>query len=250
MSRFNTLDSLSMHFTKTLYQKTKRATSSDAITIRIGRVGLWLLYAITLLSSGCSVTATEKTVILSPFEISTVAPSMETVVYVREISDNRDFAIKAEEPATESVETVDVLAEIETGSMIGQWRTASGDVVADLLLEDSNRVTELVSRAVEEGFRRAGYRVVSVDRAQSENAVAVDGRILRFWTYQTGSWTFRFTFEIEVELTGDVADLGGGRRIETSEFLRSAVAGRPKSFGNTIDLGMEKFMETLADELR
>jgi hypothetical protein len=171
-------------------------------------------------------------------------------VYLREISDSREFTIKADDPATQSVETVDVLTDIETGSMIGQWRAANSNVLADLLLEDSARVTALVSSAVEEGFRRAGYKVVSADSAKSENAIAVDAQVLRFWTYQTGSWTFRFTFEIEVELTGEVANLESGRRIETSTFLRSAVAGRPQSFGNTIDLGMEKFMETLASELQ
>ena len=239
-----------MHFTKTQYRKTKLLESSDATTTWFRRVGVWLFCTITLLTAGCSITPTQKTVVLSPLVISTDAPSRGTVVYVREISDDRDFAIKAAEPATESVQTVDELTEIETGSMIGQWRTASSQVLADLLLEDSNRVTTFVSSAVEEGFRRAGYKVVSADSAASENAVAVDGHIRRFWTYQTGSWTFRFTFEIEVELTGDVADLEEGRRIETSEFLRSAVAGSPKSFGNTINLGMEKFMKTLADELR
>ncbi len=227
-----------------------RARGGDAMTIRIFRFGLLLLCTTILQLTGCSITPTQETVVLSPLAVSSNVPSKAAVVYVRDISDNREFAIKAGAPATQSVETVNALTDIETGSMVGQWRTASSDVMADLLLVDSNPVTELVSDAIEEGFRRAGYKVVSDDRAQSENAVAVDGRIHRFWTYQTGSWTFRFTFEIEVELTGDVSGLDGGRRIEASEFLKSAVAGRPQSFGNTIDVGMEKFIETLANELR
>jgi hypothetical protein len=222
----------------------------DALTVLSGKIGILLLCAFGLMSTGCTITATQKPVVLSPLAISENSPTRDVAVYLREISDSREFTTSANLPSTQSVVTVDDLDDIEIGSVIGQWRTSSSDVLADLLLEDSNRVTTLVGSAIEEGFRRADYEVVSADRAVSENAIAIDGQIHRFWTYQTGSWTFRFTFEIEVELQGDVADLEEGRLIETSEFLRSAVAGRPASFGNTIDLGMEKFIEALASELR
>ena len=239
-----------MHVTEMLYGTTLSAQGSDAVTTRIGRLALVLLCSLTLQLTGCTITATQKTVDVSPLAVSPNASGDAAVVYVRDISDNREFTVKAQTPATQSVETVDVLTDIETGSMIGQWRTASSEVMADLLLEDGQLVTELVRGSIEEGLRRAGYKVVSGDSARNENAAAIDGRILRFWTYQTGSWTFTFTFEIEVELSGVVPGLEGGRRIATSEYLKSAVAGRPQSFSNTIDVGMEKFMETLANEIR
>ena len=219
-------------------------------TIRMGGVGVWLLCATTLLSTGCTITASQKTVALAPLAVSANAPTKSVVVYLRNISDDREFSIKSATPVTQSVETVDALADIETGSVIGQWRTANTVVLADLLLEDANQVSALVSSAVEEAFRRAGYKVVSADRAESESAVPIDGQIHRFWAYQTGSWTFRFTFEIDIGLQADVAGLEDGRRIESSEFLRSAVASSPNSFANTINLGVEKFIEALADQLR
>jgi hypothetical protein len=204
---------------------------------------------VLFLTSACTITPEPANISLIPIPKLGTPSNQQTPIYIAKVTDERVFKLNSATPSDPSLVTVQQLTAAKTDSAVAQIRSADATVFRDLFLKDKT-VADTVKEALEESFRRAGFPVVKAPaEAKDARAIPVDVKINRFWAYNTGSWTFLFTFDIEVTVTADTAVLSAGKKISQTVSLKSAVAAGPGSFENTINKGMEMFVNKAVVEL-
>lgn len=165
------------------------------------RAFLALLVVATAMLQGC---ATSRSVvdIQAPIATSTqVSHSARPSLYIRQISDERQFQDaprSADIPSLGFEGASAATAEIKSRA-IGRKRNGYGKALGDVLLPEGAAVTDLVRSSASEGFERAGWRVVN-NPGVSQNVTTVDIEITRFWTwFQPGFWAIALNTDIETE---------------------------------------------------
>ncbi|HED18252.1 MAG TPA: hypothetical protein ENI74_01975 [Gammaproteobacteria bacterium] len=172
------------------------------------------------------------------------SPSKSVVVNIRNVTDSREFIPSGDNPDLPQLATAEKIDPVVISTATAQVRNAFGDVIYDLFTE--KKIIAIVKSAIEESFRRAGYTVSNA----ATNATPVDVNIIRFWAYNTGGLvTFQFYFDISVEMTGDLPVLRKQKKYYSSIKLKSAFGAGSRSFENTINKGMDKFIRELAAQL-
>jgi len=195
-----------------------------------------------LILTACGVT--QSTIHLDKTPTLPTSPSKNITINIIRVTDSREFVLSGDEPTVPQLASVKKINSAATATAAAQVRSMSGTVVADIFTE--NEVAAIVKNAVEESFRRAGYSV----SASATNAIPVDVNITRFWAYNTGSWSFKFHFNISVKMIGDLPVLQKQKIYASSIMLSSAVGAGSWSYENTINKGMDKFIRELAAQLK
>ena len=88
-----------------------------------------------------------------------------------------------------------------------------------------------------------------VESVTAPTDIGIDVDILRFWAYNTGAWTFRFTAIIDTRVRADAPRVAPDNNVTSTLSLQSAVAATPGSFRNTLTKALEKYTEELSAEL-
>ena len=88
-----------------------------------------------------------------------------------------------------------------------------------------------------------------VTRRCDPGSTPASAEILRFWSWNAGSWTVTFQFECIVSITTAVDPFQGGKDVRGEVTLHSAVAASERSFRNTTTKGLADFSENVRAEL-
>jgi len=94
----------------------------------------------------------------------------------------------------------------------------------------------------------AGFVVVEAGE-DVPGAIPVNAEILRFWSWNTGYWTFAFHFVTDVSIQAGVPSFEKARTVSGSMLLRSAVMAGEHSFINTTTKGLDNFVMNLQMDL-
>jgi len=187
----------------------------------------------------------KATISLGEIRSLEASSSKNIIVNLRNISDSRDVVLSGENPAIPQLATIKKITPASTSKIVAQIRTLSGNVHSDIFTE--KKVATIVKNAIEESFKRAGYNVSN----STENSIPIDVIINQFWAYNTDNfWTFKFHFDISVEIIGDLPVLHKQQTFSSNIQLKSAWAAAPRSYENTINKGMDKFIRELAVQLK
>jgi len=173
----------------------------------------------------------------------TTAATKNTKVYIRNITDSRKFVLNNDNPYLEQLASVENIDPVIVSKATAQARGVSGGVVSDIFTE--KKIIDNVKEAIKERFQPAGF---SVSNAET-NAIPIDVNIIRFWSYNTGTWVFNFHFDISVDLVGDLAVLKAQKNFSSTITKASALGAGPRQYRNTISKGIDKFIRELAAQL-
>jgi hypothetical protein len=134
-----------------------------------------------------------------------------------------------------------------TARSLGQFTTAGGAPFWDFLLPANRTVADLVREALESAFHEAGIAVV---HSPEDGAIPITAEIIHFWSWNTGSWTFKFHFLADVNIMGQLSPFEAGETVQGTVMLQSAVAGSARGYVNTNTKGIQNFVENVRERIR
>mgnify|MGYP000898460809 FL=1 len=168
-------------------------------------------------------------------------------VAIGEVVDLREFSSTVESRSLHQMVTEGYADPQVTGRALGLFWTAGGTPIWDFMLPEGRSVTMLVEEALKNAFREVGMEVVEPTEA---GAIPIRAEIIRFWTWNTGSWTFQFHFETDVRIQGQLPPFESGEVISGRMRLKSAMAGGPRAYTNTVTKGLGDFIEQFKSRVR
>ncbi len=112
-------------------------------------------------------------------------PDTGTAVAIVRVDDLRHFQISPPEPSTPSLTDDKIGDTAITSRAIARKRNGYGMALGDVLLAKGETVADIVQLAVADGFRKAGYRVISAGEPGYDKAVPVTLRVGEFWSWFT-----------------------------------------------------------------
>jgi hypothetical protein len=81
--------------------------------------------------------------------------------------------------------------------------------MGDVLLPEGKTVADAVNKAISNGFKQAGYRVLEPGDAEYDSADAVDADLIKFWSwFEPGFWQVTVHNQSEVTLKGNELNKG------------------------------------------
>ena len=159
-----------------------------------------LLFAVAtlLLHSGC-VTGRRELTLVVPTTTTSVPAATKGKIYIAAVTDDRVFQNNPSEPSTPSIDgDVTMLSAAGKDRMIGRQRGGFGKALGDISLSGNDTVTNRVRQLAEEGFRRAGYEIVTAPVGAIPATISVD----KFWAWMDpGFWSLTFETQITTRIT-------------------------------------------------
>ncbi len=132
---------------------------------------------------------------------------------------------------------------------IGRRRSASGQLMGNVLLPEGRSVAQLVTEAVTNGFREAGYRVLGSADPGSARAPAIDVVVRRFWTrVEIMGPGLAWEFSSEVWIRAPVPVFEGGAWVCGKAFA-SRGGPTPGIWAYTVRRGLEDLVARLRTRL-
>lgn len=115
-------------------------------------------------------------------------------------TDERKFELAPATPDIPSLKDGEINNPAITARAIGRKRNTYGRALGDVLLPEGQNVAQIVGEAIANGFRGAGYRVVTEGDPDFATATPVNAKIVQFWLWiDPGFWAI--TVENRTELT-------------------------------------------------
>jgi len=162
---------------------------------------------------GCAAT---RSVVSPEMGIATQNPAQGVAVRIDHVDDMRHFSSSPREADMPSLSESDVHDVALTSRAIARKRNGYGMALGDVLLPEGQTVSKLIANAVSQGFRRAGYRVLTKDDPNYAQAVPVNARINEFWSWdRPGFGKVTVYNRADVTLVGELPALSGGPTVRT-----------------------------------
>jgi hypothetical protein len=177
-------------------------------------------------------------------------PDGDATFRIRSVEDARAWQHVPGSTQVQSLRGIDAGDRALTARVIGRARGVSGGLMENVLLAEGTTVAELVTRAVTNGFRAAGYRLLDPGQPGSEAAQPVDLLIRHFWVrMETARPGAAWTFRTEVWLRAPLAPFAAGAWACGDAFL-SRGGPSPGVWARAATLGLEDLTEKLDERLR
>lgn len=156
------------------------------------------------LLSGC---ATSRSVVTladtkGPAAVTTAQPSNGPAVRIVNVEDKRVFVVQPKTPNLPSLQDGAIDNKSITSRAIARKRSGYGQGLGDVLLPEGDTVVNHVTAALAEGFRQAGYRVLSPSDPGYDEATPVNAQILQYWTYMHVAFS-HLTLQCDSEIQFD-----------------------------------------------
>jgi hypothetical protein len=159
---------------------------------------LWIALAVSL--AGCALGRDEVSLASAHLAAVSAATSKGKTVFIRNVTDDRDFTKGNDNASMPSLESDAQNPEIRNRAITRKYN-AYGMALGDVLLEPGQTVTAQVSDTLRQAFQGAGYTVVT-SAGGNPAPVIVDVRVKQFWTWRKmGFTTITLIADIETELT-------------------------------------------------
>ena len=157
---------------------------------------------------GC---ATSRSVVIPDAGVAAENPVQGIAIRIDQVDDMRQFQSSPKTPDIPSLPESDVGNNALTARAIARKRNGYGMALGDVLLPEGQTVSQLVGRAVDRGFRLAGYRVLKPGDSGYEQAVPVTAKIRQFWSwFNPGFSSVTITNRADVSIEGALPALNGG----------------------------------------
>ena len=174
---------------------------------------LAFIVATMAMLSGC---AASRSVVTPDMGRVAQNPAQGVAVRINQVDDMRHFDSSPPEADMSSLSESDVHNVALTSRAIARKRNGYGMALGDVLLPEGETVAKLISGAVSQGFRRAGYRVLTKDDPGYDQAVPVNARINEFWSWaRPGFGSITIYNRADVTLVGELPALSGGPTVRT-----------------------------------
>ncbi len=176
-------------------------------------------------------------------------PTTGTPVKITSIEDARIFELAPKDPSTPSLENGEIGNRAITSRAIARKRGGFGKALGDILLPEGQTVAAAMSTSIENGFRKAGYRVLRPGDTGYEQATSVDARIRQYWSwFEPGFWAVTVHCRAEVDLKGGLPGLGGDLTIPT-EVSEDMQAVFESDWQRVAAKGLERVSDRVAQTL-
>jgi len=184
-----------------------------------------LILPMLVVLSGC---ATSRGV-LDITQEETVNPESGEAVKIVRVSDNRQFQIDPPQPDIPSLKYDEINDPAITSRAIARKRNDFGMAIGDILLPENKTVARLVENSITRGFRESGYRVVSQNDSDFDEAIPIEVDIEKFWGwYNPGFWEIKFNFVSALRISGPVGSFVDGQEFGSQTQLGFQVGGSRK----------------------
>lgn len=212
---------------------------------------LAIVFSLLILLSGCGRTSSS----VLPTMESSPNPQQGPTVRIETVQDLRHFEIKPPRADIPSLQEGDVHDVNLTARALGRKRAGFGLALGNVFLPEGQTVASLVKEATIQGFREAGYRVLTEQDPGYRQALPITAKINQFWGWghlKKGANAISYRAEIQVDgglpplrerdpvwgdaeiATGleapeesDWRDLGGKALTDYTHNLRDRLRGAP-----------------------
>ncbi|MBF0384407.1 MAG: flagellar biosynthesis protein [Candidatus Omnitrophica bacterium] len=156
----------------------------------------YFLISFVLLSTGC---ATNRGFLGIDVPAGSLTVPNGKQVYIRSITDNRQFQDKPSTPDIPSLgfdSLKEATADIKNRAM-ARKRNSYGKAMGDILLEEGQSVQGVIYQATRNSLFSLGYAVVSKEEEARPDAIILDISIDKFWGWlEPGFWAISLKSEI------------------------------------------------------
>jgi len=149
-------------------------------------------------TSGCVTGRRSFGVDVPPAE-SYTKNSAKGTISIGQVSDERHFENKPDEPSTPSINgDVNLLTPDARSTFIGRQRGSFGHAWGDITLPEGQTVQGKVAELIREGLKRRGFEVVT----SGETGGVATAQVEKFWTWMSpGFWALSFEAQIKCKVT-------------------------------------------------
>lgn len=168
--------------------------------------GAVVLAMLGLALTGCATSRSELK-LSAPKAVTPVAATTKGAVFIRNITDQRQFEQAPSDPSVPSLGFEGATNADTTlkARAIGRKRNTYGKAMGDVLLDDGQTVTQVMRENLIAAFTEAGYKVETDPMADSVPMV-IDVDVKKFWAwFQPGFWAITLNADIvaDIKLVGN-----------------------------------------------
>jgi hypothetical protein len=180
-------------------------------------------------------------------EAATSGVPTRTIV-LRSVTDERSFEERPSDPSHPSLGfegSSGATAETRARA-IGRKRNTFGQALGDVLLENGQTVTGVMSDSITASLTQAGYRVVTDPAAAAPGDPVLDVHIKGFWSwFQPGFWAIKLHADIVTQI-----DVNPGTPFTVEVHAQdSRQAATEKAWMQAIEKGLAEYRAQLADKV-
>lgn len=208
--------------------------------------GLAIAFAISsLLMGGC---ATSRSVVAP--QIATSANTAQgPAVRIEKVEDQRVFLIAPGTPDVPSLSDDAIQDKATTARAIARKRNTYGKALGDVLLPEQQTVSGLTQTAIEQGFREAGYRVISKGQPGYDEAIPVSANIKQFWAWMNpGFWAISLEQRSEIVVKAPIKQFETGATINAQAKESMQFAGED-AWNEIVTKGLADLIRSLKTKL-
>ncbi len=206
-----------------------------------------LLTAVIFLLTGCA-TSRGYLNITIPQE-TTAAKENGMQVYIRNITDNRDFQARPSSPDIPSFGSKkDIGKEDLKNRAIGRKRNGYGKAMGNIFLDENQNVQGVIYEAARNALISLGYEVTNSKEKARADAIVMDITVDKFWSWiNIGAWTLRIDTAIRTTVSEPTL---------SKTFVVDTLAQNHCQVGNTanwkksIRLAMDSYISEFKDKLK
>lgn len=160
-----------------------------------------MLMALLATLAGCAMSRSEVDLAggSTPLPV-TAQPAQGTAVKIVSVDDQRVFKVDPKTPHEPSLKDDDIANKSVTSRAIGRKRSGFGAALGDVLLPEGDSVSARVGAALADGFRQAGYRVLTSGDAGYDQAVPVTAIIKQYWSWEEIGLALKLNCRAEIKL--------------------------------------------------
>ena len=172
-----------------------------------------LVAALSMLA-GCMFARSTVDLSQGPAAAPAVAqPSEGPVVKIVSVDDQRVFAVAPQTPDIPSLKDNNITDKAITARAIGRKRSGWGGAVGDVLLPEGDSVSAHIATALTNGFRQAGYRVLSSGDAGYDQATPVKAVIKQYWSWLEVGFVVELDCRAEIQLDSPLPALAPSKTV-------------------------------------
>jgi len=197
------------------------------------------------LTSGCVTGRRSFSVNVPPAE-SVAKNTAKGAIAIGQISDERHFENKPDEPSTPSINgDVNQLSATARSTFIGRQRGSFGHAWGDIVLPEGQTVQGKVADLLREGLKRRGFTIA--DATATDNSASAE--IQQFWTWMSpGFWALSFEAQIKCKVT--IVHGGKATSIIVKGYgLNHGQFAKDVNWQEAFDAAIQDFLTNLDEQL-
>ncbi len=209
-----------------------------------------VIVAVLALLGGCALSRSVVTLDEAKTPAAPAQSADAPAVKIVEVQDKRTFLLDPRFPDIPSLKDGAITDRTLTARAIARKRGSFGAAAGDVLLPEGDSVANHVRAALADGFRQAGYRVLSPGDAGYDAATPVNAQIVQYWTWlDIGAWVLSLQCESEIQIDTALPALKGTPKIvTTTRHTRMAIT--ESSYQAVAGAGLQSITAKLTEALK